>query len=352
MNLKRYSLIGAALCCAAAFAAPPGGSATILFAGDAMQHQAQLDNARRSGGGFDYSQCFWLISPQVRKADYAVCNLEVPLGGGPDYRGYPRFSAPDAYAEALRDAGFSLMLLANNHILDSGDEAALRTASRLPQLGMECIGVYPDSAACRRDMPLVKDIGGFRVAFLNFTYGTNGVKAEGATDVPLTDRDRMASGIVAAKEAGADITCVCIHWGLEYVMLPSREQKLLARFLADSGADLVIGSHPHVAQPLEYVDTADGRRVPVVYSLGNLISNMRSAETRGGLMAEVELLGDEAGKASVGSVTLSVHYTQRPFEGSDAFRVIPSAKADSLLPVDQLEAYRLFRRSLRRTAGL
>lgn len=101
----------------------------LMFVGDAMQHQGQLDQALKEGGGvrYDYSACFDLIAPAITQADYAVCNLEVPLGGGPRYSGYPCFSAPDSYAEALRDAGFDMFLTSNNHCLDSGDKAARRT---------------------------------------------------------------------------------------------------------------------------------------------------------------------------------------------------------------------------------
>ena len=114
--------------------------AELLFAGDAMQHQAQIDAASRGGGVYDYSDCFTYIAPEITAADYAVCNLEVPLGGGPDYTGYPCFSAPDSYAEALRDAGFDMFMTANNHSLDRRDRAARRTLVALDSLGIDHVG--------------------------------------------------------------------------------------------------------------------------------------------------------------------------------------------------------------------
>lgn len=129
MKLLLFSLLSF-ITGAASPGAPQG--ADLMFVGDAMQHQAQLDAAKTAAGGkgYDYSDCFTYIAPEITAADYAVCNLEVPLGGGPDYTGYPCFSAPDSYAVALKDAGFDMFLTANNHCLDRSDRAARRTDFR------------------------------------------------------------------------------------------------------------------------------------------------------------------------------------------------------------------------------
>ena len=131
-------------------------SITLLFVGDAMQHEAQLDQAKLAGNGVhNYDGCFDLIAPLVKEADYAVVNLEVPLGGGPVYRGYPCFSAPDSYAKALRDAGFDLFLTANNHCLDSGDKAARRTLTALDSLKVDHIGTYYDDKEREKLVPFI-----------------------------------------------------------------------------------------------------------------------------------------------------------------------------------------------------
>ncbi|MDE6770031.1 MAG: CapA family protein, partial [Muribaculaceae bacterium] len=180
--------------------------AELLFVGDAMQHQAQLDRASQlaNGAGYDYSDCFTLIAPTVTSADYAVCNLEVPLGGGPDYTGYPCFSAPDSYAIALRDAGFDLMLTANNHCLDRRDKAARRTLTALDSLGIDHIGTYHDEAQRDSLVPFIKDINGFKIGFLNYTYGTNGIPPREGVEVAMIDRDKMAHEIKLTREAGAE----------------------------------------------------------------------------------------------------------------------------------------------------
>ena len=249
--------------------APAG--ADLLFVGDAMQHQAQLDRARELGGGkgYDWNECYSLIAPDITAADYAVCNLEVPLGGGPDYSGYPCFSAPDNYAQALKDAGFDMFLTANNHCLDRGDKGARATIKALDRLGVDHVGTYADSLQRTQRVPFIRDIKGIKVGFLNYTYGTNGIEPRDGIEVSMIDRDRMAREIKATREAGAEILVVAVHWGVEYVLLPGQAQKDLARFLVDQGVDMVIGGHPHVIQPMEVVrNEAEDKDVLVVYSLG------------------------------------------------------------------------------------
>ena len=260
--------------------------AELLFVGDAMQHQAQLDRAKEIGGDcYDYSGCFTLIAPEVTAADYAVCNLEVPLGGGPSYTGYPCFSAPDSYAKALRDAGFDLFLTANNHCLDRRDRAARRTLIALDSLGVDHIGTFHDAAQREKLVPFIKDINGFKIGFLNYTYGTNGIEPHDGVEVALIERDRMADEIRKTREAGAEIVVVTIHWGIEYVLLQNKNQESLADFLVDQGVDLIIGGHPHVIQPMKVVrNEKEGKDVLLVYSLGNFISNMKTADTRGGAL--------------------------------------------------------------------
>ena len=150
------------------------GHATLVFAGDAMQHQSQLDNSRRPDGSFDYSHYFSAIEPYIKSADYAVVNLETPIGQK-GYSGYPMFCAPAAYAKVLGDAGFDMLLTANNHTLDRRDRGLRHTYAVLDSLGVDHIGTYPSPAERNATLPFIRDINGFKVAFLNYTYGTNGI---------------------------------------------------------------------------------------------------------------------------------------------------------------------------------
>lgn len=325
----------------------PRPGATLLFAGDAMQHQAQLDQALTEGDGktYDYSECFRWIAPAVTEADYAVVNLEVPLGGGPRYSGYPCFSAPDSYAQALADAGFDMMLTANNHCLDSGMKAARRTIWALDSLGVDHIGTYHDAADRQAKVPFVKNINGIRFGFLNYTYGTNGIPARDGMEVALIDRAKMAEEMRRTREAGAEIMVVTVHWGIEYVLRENAIQRDLARFLIENGADMVIGGHPHVVQPMKMVrDENRHRDVPVVYSLGNLISNMKTGDTRGGAYMRVRVERDSDGIARVKWADYDTFYCAKPTGKGSNFTVIPSDRTD-LIPAAEQAHWQIFDRS-------
>lgn len=324
--------------------------AELLFAGDAMQHQAQLDRALELGGGkeYDYSGCFTHIAPEITAADYAVCNLEVPLGGGPDYTGYPCFSAPDAYATALRDAGFDLFLTANNHCLDRRDKAARRTLAALDSIGVDHIGTYHDAASREKLVPFIKDIKGFRVGFLNYTYGTNGIEPRDGMEVAMIDRKKMAEEMRRTREAGAEILVVTVHWGVEYVLLQNRNQESLADFLIEEGADLIIGGHPHVIQPMKVVrNEKEGKDVLLVYSLGNLISNMKTADTRGGALVRAVLERGPDGKARFKEATYDTFFSAKPAGGKTNFTVIPSWMPEKI-PASQRAHWELFDRGASR----
>lgn len=333
-------------------AAAPGDSpkAELLFVGDAMQHQAQLDRARElaGGNGYDYSGCFTYIAPAITQADYAVCNLEVPLGGGPDYTGFPCFSAPDSYAVALKDAGFDMMLTANNHCLDRRDKAARRTIAALDSLGIDHTGTFHDASDRKAKVPFIKDINGFKIGFLNYTYGTNGIEPRDGVEVALIDRDAMAREIALTRQAGAELIVVAIHWGVEYVLLENASQRSTADFLLSQGVDMVIGGHPHVIQPMKMVaNPVTGKNSVVVYSLGNFISNMKTADTRGGALVNVTVTRDADGKAYVEKATYDTLFSAKPDGGRSNFTVIPSWMEDRI-PAAQRNHWTIFNNSASR----
>ena len=321
--------------------------ADLLFVGDAMQHQAQLDQAKSAGNGssYDYSDCFRLIAPTITEADYAICNLEVPLGGGPSYSGYPCFSAPDSYAEALRDAGFDMFLTANNHCLDRRDKAARRTLSALDSLGVDHIGTYRNADERQQLIPFIKNINGFKIGFLNYTYGTNGIEPSDGMEVALIDREKMTREIKETRDAGAEIITVCIHWGVEYVLLENENQRKTADFLIEQGVDLIIGSHPHVIQPMKIVrNEKENKDVLIVYSLGNFISNMKTDDTRGGALVRARITRDENGKAKFESADYDTFYSSKPTGQRSNFMVIPSWMPHEI-PSGQMNWWERFNRS-------
>lgn len=260
---------------------------TLLFVGDLMQHQSQIDAARTPEGKYDYSPCFRLVREQISKADLAIGNLEVTLGGKP-YRGYPTFSAPDEFLQAIKDAGFDVLLTANNHCLDRGKKGLERTLLMLDSLHIPHLGTYKDISQRKEHYPLFIRKKGFRIALLNYTYGTNGIKATPPNIVNYIDKESMLKDIKSAKARQPDAIIACMHWGEEYHSLPNGEQRELAEWLIQQGVTHVIGSHPHVIQPMELL-TKGSRQHVVAYSLGNFISNMSAVNTDGGLIFTLQL---------------------------------------------------------------
>ncbi len=302
--------------------------ADLLFVGDAMQHQAQLDAARTSKTDYDYSQYFSAITPLVSVADYAVVNLETPVSA-PPYSGYPCFNAPPQFVDALSDAGFDLFLTANNHTLDRGARGLRSTIECLDERGLPHLGTYSTDSARSKALPLVVDVNKFKIGFLNYTYGTNGIEPRDGVCVDYINRARMKEDISAARAAGAELICVCIHWGDEYKLLPNTSQRHLADFLEALGVDMIIGAHPHVIQPMELRPNKyfPEKNVLVVYSLGNFVSNMKTPDTRGGAMTHIKLFRGEDKKPIVKSAAYRLLFTVPGTSPAKNFHVM---EADSV----------------------
>ncbi len=303
--------------------------AELVFVGDAMQHSAQLDAARVSRDTYDYSQYFGNLPPAVAMADLAVVNLETPVGR-PPYSGYPCFNAPTAFADALKDAGFDLFLTANNHTLDHGPAGLRATVAHLDSIGVMHVGTYADEQARTTALPLIATVNNIKIGFLNYTYGTNGLTPSRGVVVDYIDRDRIKADVDSTRAAGAEIVAVCIHWGDEYKLLPNKSQKNTADFLEALGVDLIIGAHPHVIQPMElrpnryYPD----KNVFLVYSLGNFVSNMKTADTRGGALARVRLRRSDDGKVAVTDADYTLLFTVPGNSPKSNFRVYQADRVE------------------------
>ena len=295
---------------------------SIVFAGDAMQHIAQVNSAKRAGDLYDYSECFTEVKDYVSSADYAVVNFETTLGGKP-YTGYPCFSTPDSYADALAAAGFDLFLNANNHTLDRGYKGLIKTIETLDKKNISHICTSVNKSSREMSVPYIKNIKGIKIAFLNYTYGTNGIKPTNGVKVNYIDTLQIKQDIVKSREGGAEVITVAIHWGEEYNLLPNRSQKKLADFLCNQGVDLIIGGHPHVIQPMEIRHSEKyNKDCLVVYSLGNFISNMKTTDTRGGAMVKVILERNVLGKVKIKTANYSLVFTLQP-DGKHNYRVVP-----------------------------
>ena len=260
---------------------------TLLFAGDVMGHRPQVDAAYdRATGQYDYSDCFRYVEPYIQSADFACANLEVTLGG-PPYTGYPCFSSPDALLFEVQNIGFDLLFTANNHVLDRGKPGVERTIMMLDSVGMPHAGSYVDSISCDTSYPIIMDVKGLKVGFINATYGTNGIKEKAPNVVNRLDTVQMARDLERLDEMGADLKVAVLHWGNEYELKGNKSQLRCAQSLANHGANLIIGGHPHVVQNADTIFNASGEPVVLYYSTGNFISNQQKLETKGGIMVKV-----------------------------------------------------------------
>lgn len=317
------------------------GRITLLFAGDLMQHQGQIDAARRPDGTYDYAPCFQYVKDEISRADVAIGNLEVTLAGEP-YRGYPQFSAPDAYAQAIKEAGFDVLLTANNHCLDRRKKGLERTIRMLDSLQFSHVGTYLDAADREKRCPLMIQCNGFRIALLAYTYATNGIAVQAPNIVDYINKEQIMQDIAKARMLRADVIIACMHWGVEYRLLPEKQERQMADWLLSQGVDHVIGGHPHVVQPMELVaDEFTAARHAVVYSLGNYISNMSAPNTDGGAMLKLELrkIGHIV---SLVNCSYSLVWTSRPaLRGGGNYLLYPAANPPQT--INQAEKTRLDR---------
>lgn len=306
---------------------------TLLFAGDMMGHDGQIA-AAKTADGYEYGTYFENVG-RIAAADLAVANLEVTLGGTP-YKGYPQFSSPDDYLYAIKDAGFDVIETANNHCLDRYQSGLVRTNEQIDKIGLPRMGTYADQADRDKHYPLLVEKNGIRLVFLNYTYGTNGLKVKAPNIVNYIDRDIIAKDIKKAKSMNPDAIIASVHWGIEYVLLPNQEQKDLANWLFEQGVTHVIGGHPHVIQPMEVRTDSVGDKHFLVYSLGNYCSNMKRPNTDGGMLVELTLekKGDKTRMTDCG---YGLIWVSRPdFSGRKNFHVFPvTMPEDSLKPVER-----------------
>lgn len=248
----------------------------VVISGDFMQHLPQI-NAARVDSGFDYDSSLRYISPLWRSADFAVINLETTLTFSTNYSGYPMFRAPVECVFALARAGISHAMLANNHCVDGGAKGVRETLAALDSVGIYHAGLYVDSLSSTHIEMLSK--GRFRIALLNYTYSVNGNAMPRGMVVSELDTALMARQLAEARKTATHIIVV-VHWGDEYSVEANREQRELALWCRDRGADVVVGSHPHVPQQIDF-------ERKIVYSLGNFVSNQRMPHTFAGVSVKL-----------------------------------------------------------------
>lgn len=327
--------------------APPE-TLTLLFAGDMMQHQPQFAAALRRNSGYDYSGCFDAVRQQIEEADIAIANLETTLAG-PPYSGYPCFCAPDAFAEAIQQAGFDLLLTANNHSCDKRKKGICRTIEVLDSLHLPHLGTYADSTERQQQYPYILEAKGYRIALLCYTYSTNGLPVPEPTVVNLIDTAQMEIDIRKARTMHPDAIIAFMHWGVEYTLKQTSHQIKMAEWLLSHGVTHIIGGHPHVVEPIELrTDSITGQRHLICYSLGNYVSHQTPIDRTGGLMVRLTLGRDSAGHCRVDSADYSFSWVSRPnISHQRLHRILPANYPDSLLNASERQQRDAFLRNAR-----
>ena len=253
----------------------PKPSVTLTMAGDILLHTKIHTYSKQADGSYNYDAVFAHLTDEISEADLAIVNQEVIIGGKSlGIKGYPSFNAPEEAGDALVKAGFDVVLHATNHALDKKKEGVLNTLefweNNYPDIAV--LGIH-DSTEDREEL-FVTEIDGIRIAILNYTYGTNGIAMP--EDMPyavdMLKESKVKADIRRAKEQ-ADFVIVCPHWGTEYRLTPDKNQKKWTELFFEEGVDLVLGTHPHVIEPVELFTRKDtGEQMLVYYSIGNFVN--------------------------------------------------------------------------------
>ena len=276
--------------------------------GDIMCHNSQYIDAF-SGSTYDFSYVFSDIKHYIDNADIAIGNLETTFAGAArGYSNYPTFNTPEQLAQNLKDFGIDVVSTANNHCMDTGYKGLVSTLDYLDSAGISHTGTSRTQE--EQNTVLIKDINGIKIAFLSFTYGTNGipVSSERAYSVNLISNELILNQLQLAKAQNPDLICVSMHWGIEYQNTQNKEQERLADLLFQNGTDMILGSHPHVLQPMEKrtITLEDGSTKDgfVIYSLGNFMSGQTKERTRNSIILNIELTKNgETDKISIGNIS-------------------------------------------------
>ncbi len=283
---------------------------TITSFGDTLCHSplynAAYDNETNS---YDFSYMFEYIEKYFENSTITIGNCESPMAGAErGYSGYPCFNSPEHLAIDLKELGVDIMTTANNHCLDKGFNGLSSTLNFLEEAGISHVGTSRNKV--EQDNILFFDLNGIKTAFFAYTYGTNGIAIPKGKEfcVNLINEDLILRHITQAKNEGADLIVVSMHWGIEYKTTQNAEQDRLADFLIANGVDIILGSHPHVLQPMKVleVETSEGELKEgfVIFSQGNFFSNQRDENTRNTAIFNIDVKKDgKTGNVSIESVT-------------------------------------------------
>lgn len=287
---------------------------TMTALGDSLCHNTQYWDAYNSQTNeYDFSYVYEDIIDYTQISDITIGSLETTFAGEErGYSNYPTFNTPDSLATALKNIGVDIISLAGNHALDYGYTGLCRTIDVLDNAGISHLGTY--KSAEDQENLLIKNVKGVNIAFINYTYGTNGIPVPSGKDycVNLIDKDFIKKQIEQAKSQNVDVIVACMHWGTEYRTTANSEQKELADFLFENGVDIILGNHPHVIEPMEKrtITLEDGteKEVFVVYALGNFTADQRDEITRDSAILNLTITKNSDGRISIDKVDYTPIY--------------------------------------------
>ncbi len=286
-------------------------TATIRAVGDLMMHKKQLDIARQPDGTYSFDEQYAFVVGSLSSADYTIGNLETTVGpvGKEGFSGYPRFNAPEAMLEAVKDSGIDFLTLANNHMLDRYFDGMVQTVSLVEKHGFDFGGANRSQA--EMDAPNVVEVNGIKLGMLCYAQHTNGMERHSSVrakeyGINYLGKADFAADVKKLRDAGAEVVIAIPHWGAEYERQPGTYALTMARRMAEAGVDVILGSHPHVVQPVRFLEvklpSGEAHRTLVAYSLGNFISNMSRPFTDMGIILEFTLVEKGTGGFSIEDV--------------------------------------------------
>ena len=310
--------------------------------GDIMCHNTQYTDAYNSNTDtYDFSYVFKDIKTKIKTADIAVGNLETTFAGkSVGYSSYPTFNTPESLANNLKDLGLDVLTTANNHSLDKGYKGIESTIDYLDKADISHTGTFKSEED--QNKILIKNVKDVKIAFLSYTYGTNGIKVPTGKDycINLIDKELIKKQLELAKAENPDIICVSMHWGIEYQTKQNKEQEALADFLFENGVDIILGSHPHVLQPMEKrtITLEDGSTKDgfVIYSLGNFMSGQVKENTKNSIILDLKITKKaQDGKISIDSVNYTPIYMYKSTAKTKAYKILDIENSISKYDLDQ-----------------
>lgn len=315
----------------------------MIMVGDALIHDRLYNTVRNEDGSYDFKPTIQYIKPIITKYDLKYYNQETILGGAElGYSSYPQFNSPNEVGDAFLDAGFNLVSLATNHTMDKGERGVLNSVNYWKsKKNVVYSGQW--SSWDERNEVHVYDINGISYAFFSYTTWTNGLETpNGKEYLNNVYSDEKAANDISKIRDLVDVVIVAMHWGTEYSLDVSSSQEYIANYLAGLGVDLIIGSHPHAVEPVEYINNG---KTFVIYSLGNFLSAQYGIDRLTGLMVEVTIkkVVDVDGTITVSIESPKAELTYTQTNDYTKYRVYPYSKLNSTILPDYMNYYEYYK---------